>query len=88
MLLVGSSMPDRSRVITRTKRGYTSPPRWGLAVRLTTPLLKKYCYETPKKQKWPRPTQGCRVNAAPAADAAATAADDDDENIINIVCIF
>jgi len=36
------------------KKGYTSPPRWGLAMRLTNLLLKKYCYEhlpPPKKNR-------------------------------------
>jgi hypothetical protein len=28
------------------KKGSPGPPGWGLGVRLTTPLRKKYCYET------------------------------------------
>jgi hypothetical protein len=27
------------------EKGYPGPPGWGLGVRLTTPLHKKYCYE-------------------------------------------
>jgi hypothetical protein len=34
-------MPDRSRVMTQTKRGYPGPPGWGFGVGLTTPHSKK-----------------------------------------------
>jgi hypothetical protein len=32
-------MPDRSRVMTQTKKGYPGPPGWGFG--LTTPHSKK-----------------------------------------------
>jgi hypothetical protein len=41
MLLVGPPMPDRSRVMTQTKKGYPGPPCWGFCVGLTTPNSKK-----------------------------------------------
>jgi hypothetical protein len=34
-------MPDRSRVMTQTKKGYPGPPGWGFGVGLTTPHSKK-----------------------------------------------
>jgi hypothetical protein len=34
-------MPDRSRVMTQTKRGYPGPPACGFGVGLTTPHSKK-----------------------------------------------
>jgi hypothetical protein len=34
-------MPDRSRVMTQTKKGYPGPPGWGFGVGLTTPNSKK-----------------------------------------------
>jgi hypothetical protein len=47
-------MPDRSRVMTQTKKGYPGPPGWGLGVRITTPpLKKKYCYETSRGGQGP-----------------------------------
>jgi hypothetical protein len=52
MLLVGPPMPDRSRVMTQTKKGYPGPPGWGFGVGLTTPHSKKtYCYESRTKEK-------------------------------------
>jgi hypothetical protein len=35
------------------KKGYPGPPGWGLGVRLTTPSVKKYCYETSRGGKGP-----------------------------------
>jgi hypothetical protein len=34
-------MPDRSRVMTQTKKGYPGPPGWGFVVGLTTPHSEK-----------------------------------------------
>jgi ABC-type Fe3+ transport system substrate-binding protein len=34
-------MPDRSRVMTQTKKGYPGPPGWGFGVGLTTHTVKK-----------------------------------------------
>jgi hypothetical protein len=34
-------MPDRSRVMTQTKKGYPGPPGWEFGVGLTTPHSKK-----------------------------------------------
>ena len=41
MLLVGSPMPDRSKVMTQTKRDTLVLPSWGFGVGLTTPHSKK-----------------------------------------------
>jgi hypothetical protein len=41
MILVGLPMPDRSRVMIQTKKGYPGPPGWGFGVGLTTPHIKK-----------------------------------------------
>jgi len=41
MLPVGSPMPDKSRVMTQTKRDTLVLPGWGFGVGLTTPLLRK-----------------------------------------------
>jgi hypothetical protein len=41
MLLLGPPIPDRSRVMTQTKKGYPGPPGWGFGVGLTTPHSKK-----------------------------------------------
>ena len=48
LLLVGSPMPDRLKVMTQTKRD--APPGWGLGEVLTMPLhknthVKKHSYE-------------------------------------------
>jgi hypothetical protein len=34
-------MPDRSRVMTQTKKGYPGPPGWEFGVGLTTPHSRK-----------------------------------------------
>ena len=41
MLPVGPPIPDRSRVMTQTKKGYSGPPGWGFGVGLATPHSKK-----------------------------------------------
>jgi hypothetical protein len=41
MLLVGPPIPDRTRVMTQTKRDYPAPPGWGFGMGLTTPHSKK-----------------------------------------------
>jgi hypothetical protein len=41
MLLVGPPMPNRSRVMTQTKKGYPGPPGWGFGMGLATPHSKK-----------------------------------------------
>jgi hypothetical protein len=51
------------------KKRYPGPPCWGLGVRVTTSHRKKISLRNLKRR--PRPTQGCR------ADAAA----DDDDNL-------
>jgi hypothetical protein len=66
-------MPDRSRVMTQTKKGYLGPPAWGLGVRLTTPPSKKVLLGN---LNWrPRPNQGC------------TADDDDDDDDDELPCV-
>jgi hypothetical protein len=40
-------MPDRSKVMTQTKRAYPGPPGWGFGVGLTTAPCKTWiCIET------------------------------------------
>jgi hypothetical protein len=52
MLLVGPPMPDRSRVMTQTKRDTLVLQVGGLAMGLTTPHSKKTsCYESRTKEK-------------------------------------
>jgi hypothetical protein len=41
-------MPDRSRVMTQTKRG---PPGWGFGVGLTTPHSKKFIVTKVEQRK-------------------------------------
>jgi hypothetical protein len=50
MLLVVPSMPDRSRVMTQTKRD-TGPPGRGFGVGLTTPHSKKPIVTKVKQRK-------------------------------------
>jgi hypothetical protein len=52
MLLVGPPMPDRSRVMTQTKRDTLVLQAGGFGVGLTTPHSKKtYCYKSRAKEK-------------------------------------
>jgi hypothetical protein len=51
MLLVGPPMPDRSRVMTQTKKGYPGPPGWGFVVGLTTPHSKNLLLRKSNKGK-------------------------------------
>jgi hypothetical protein len=51
MLLVGPPMPDRSRVMTQTKKGYPGPPGWGCGVGLTAPHSKKHIVTKVEKRK-------------------------------------
>jgi hypothetical protein len=60
MLLVGPPMPDRSRVMTQTKRIPWPSRLGGLGVWLTTPAFKKILLPNLKRRL--RPTQGCRVD--------------------------
>ena len=53
MLLVGPPIPDRSRVMTQTKRDTLALQVGGLGVRLTTSPIKKYCYETSRGGQGP-----------------------------------
>jgi hypothetical protein len=46
-------MPDRSRVMTQTKRDTLVLQVGVLGVRLTTPPHKKYCYETSRGGQGP-----------------------------------
>jgi hypothetical protein len=46
-------MPDRSRVMTQTKRDTLVLQVGGFGVRLTTPPHKKYCYETSRGGQGP-----------------------------------
>ena len=51
MLLVGPPMPDRSRVMTQTKRDTMVLQVGGFGVGLTTSQSKKtYCYESRAKE--------------------------------------
>jgi hypothetical protein len=50
MLLVGPPMPDRSRVMTQTKRDTLVLPGWGLGVRLTTPPREKNTVTKPQEE--------------------------------------
>jgi hypothetical protein len=60
MLLVGYPMPDRSRMMTQTKRDTLVLQFGGLGMRLTTPPHKKILLRVLKRR--PRPTQGCRAD--------------------------
>ena len=52
MLLVGPPMPDRSKVMTQTKRDTLVLRVGGFDVGLTTPPSKKtYCYLSRAKEK-------------------------------------
>jgi hypothetical protein len=44
-------MPDRSKVMTHTKKGYPGPPGWGFGVGLTTPHSKKLTVTKEEKRK-------------------------------------
>jgi hypothetical protein len=44
-------MPDRSRVMTQTKKGYPGPPGWRFGVELTTPHSKKLVVTKVEKGK-------------------------------------
>jgi hypothetical protein len=44
-------MPDRSSVMTQTKKGYPGPPGWGFGVGLTTPHSKKLIVTKVEKRK-------------------------------------
>jgi hypothetical protein len=44
-------MPDRSRVMTQTKKGYPGPPGWRFGVGLTTPYSKNLFFRKSNKGK-------------------------------------
>jgi hypothetical protein len=44
-------MPDRSKVMTKTKKGYIGPPGWGFGVGLATPHSKKLIVTRVEKRK-------------------------------------
>jgi hypothetical protein len=68
MLLAGPPMPDRSRVMIRTKKGYPGPPGWGFGVGPTTPHSKNLLLRKLNKGKRriffdrPEPTAACSAS--------------------------
>jgi hypothetical protein len=70
-------MPDRSRVMTQTKRDTLLLQAGGLGRGLTTPPHKKIFLKNLKKKQWrPRPTQGSRAD------------DDDDRTSLSNGTVF
>jgi len=69
MLLVGPPMPDRSKVMTQTKRNtLVLPPGWGFGVGLKTPPSKNFIVMKVDQRNGrtlfdrPKPTVGCSAN--------------------------
>jgi hypothetical protein len=46
-------MPNRSRVMTQTKKGYPGPPGWVFGMGLTTPHSKKLIVTKVEQRKKP-----------------------------------
>jgi hypothetical protein len=79
-LLVGSPLPDKSKIMTQIKKRYLSTPGWRLGVGLTTSTLKGVVLKPPdvprmregkvsRQRLWqiqrrPRLDMGCKAIAA------------------------